>query len=391
MNNKNYTCVLCGNNKNKILNKYSDLFRITSDCRPFSSGGKIFSCKVCGLTQKICDKFWLDEVKEIYSNYNSYPLANGKEQLVFENTEGSPQPRSDVIFRKLCEYFNKEDKYSLLDIGCGNGVNLISASNFFPKFDLYGYEPDKLNTENLVKIKKFQNGFSGNLKEINQKFDIITMFHSLEHFQDPNNDLNSINNLLKENGFLFIQIPNFDTNPYDMIVADHLTHFTPHTLQLMLKKHNFYAISINTDWVEREISMLLKKNKNQIQDINQKNIYSNYSPKLENNFDQLIKILNISIELRKSEKNLNCFGTSIASTWIGNFLYNNGKFFNFFLDEDDSRINKLLFETPVIHPEKAKFNSSVFIPLAPPTNLRIKNKLNKIRPDLKCYTYEDFF
>ena len=66
-------------------------------------------------------------------------------------------------------------------------------------------------------------------------------------------------------------------------------------------------------------------------------------------------------------------------------------FLIFFLDEDDSRINKLLFETPVIHLEKAKFNSSVFIPLAPPTNLRIKNKLNKIRPDLKCYTYEDFF
>ena len=64
---------------------------------------------------------------------------------------------------------------------------------------------------------------------------------------------------LKDEGFLFIQVNDTRLNPFEVLVADHLTHFEPGTLSKMIEKAGFKVVSVDNNWVTKEISMLAKK------------------------------------------------------------------------------------------------------------------------------------
>jgi 2-polyprenyl-3-methyl-5-hydroxy-6-metoxy-1,4-benzoquinol methylase len=95
---------------------------------------------------------------------------------------------------------------ALLDVGCGIGQFLHYAKNHF---DVEGTEVSK----SAVQIGKDKYGLNirrGVLEELEftKKYDVITLFHVLEHVQDPSRLVNSCRDLLKDNGLLLIAVPN---------------------------------------------------------------------------------------------------------------------------------------------------------------------------------------
>jgi SAM-dependent methyltransferase len=78
-------------------------------------------------------------------------------------------------------------------------------------------------------------------------FDVVTMWHSLEHVHDPQGVLRQAHRLLVPGGKLVVAVPNIDSLPfrwfgpvwYALDLPRHLTHFAPWTLQLMLEKAGF--------------------------------------------------------------------------------------------------------------------------------------------------------
>jgi SAM-dependent methyltransferase len=92
----------------------------------------------------------------------------------------------------------------LLDFGCGSGEMLEILS---PKFEVYGLEPDK---EARVHAEKFGRVFKSSKEALKsrQKFDIITLFHVIEHFYNPIDELRDIYELLNPGGVLVIETPN---------------------------------------------------------------------------------------------------------------------------------------------------------------------------------------
>lgn len=91
----------------------------------------------------------------------------------------------------------------LLDFGCGAGGFLLLARNEAKKV---------CAIEKQQSLKQF---FSKNslevlddIQKINEKFDIITMFHVLEHLTDPVSAIKNLSSYLEENGKLIIEVPN---------------------------------------------------------------------------------------------------------------------------------------------------------------------------------------
>ena len=79
-----------------------------------------------------------------------------------------------------------------------------------------------------------------------EKFDLITMFHVLEHLEHPIRDLSHLGNLLKPDGYFVIEVPNILYR--DMAFSHkwhpgHLFSFSAQTLSMLMQKSGFKTIS----------------------------------------------------------------------------------------------------------------------------------------------------
>ncbi len=151
---------------------------------------------------------------------------------------------------KLINSRSKEGK-SLLDIGCGTGDFLLAAKQ--NGWQVTGIEPDEkaraianTKTNNLV----FE---SVNLFDLeSQQFDVITLWHVLEHLPDLKKQITTIKQLLKPNGTLIIAVPNFksyDAQHYKTFwaaydVPRHLWHFSKTAISKLFQKENLSVVEI---------------------------------------------------------------------------------------------------------------------------------------------------
>ena len=96
----------------------------------------------------------------------------------------------------------------LLDVGCGNGVFLNRASQYFQCDGLDTAETSQKIIEKHFGIKVNVSTLEDYEYETDQKYDVITMFHVLEHVYDLGAAIDKSVKLLKSDGILVIAVPN---------------------------------------------------------------------------------------------------------------------------------------------------------------------------------------
>ncbi len=168
---------------------------------------------------------WFEKVYQLVKNYT----INQKWKLIKKQTN-----RASI---------------SVLDIGCGTGDFLKYGIN---KFHINGVGVEPNNDAAKISSSKNINVFNSiqNLDE--SKYDVITLWHVLEHVTDSNEYFNFFKNHLKENGTLIIAVPNFksfDANHYKQHwaawdVPRHLWHFSKQSIKKLAEENNFKLIHI---------------------------------------------------------------------------------------------------------------------------------------------------
>lgn len=184
-------CPNCKSNEHKISIKEKDFL--------------IVECKSCGLV------FLLNPPDEsvIYEDYYQIEF-NG-----IDYSEDSNFPHLREIFEinkqrtSLIKELTKEKKdINILDIGCGSGLFLKSCKDE----GLNGEGIDVSNT--ALAFAKDEFGLTVYNKRVEElikeykKYDVITLWHVLEHFLEPIDELQKIKELLSPNGILLIEVPN---------------------------------------------------------------------------------------------------------------------------------------------------------------------------------------
>ena len=195
------SCHLCGDNNLTLLPEYSNFKRVTSDCKPWPSGGKLCVCKHCSCIQIVADEQWRKEIHEIYKGYTIYYQGEGAEQSVFDQSQGVAMARSDRLIAKLKQNIPLAQNGRLLDFGCGNGSFLRSFNKFFPDWDLAGMEYDDKYRAVVESIPKVERLFTGGLDQASGIFDAISLVHVLEHIESPRGFLEGIRAKLAEGGY----------------------------------------------------------------------------------------------------------------------------------------------------------------------------------------------
>ena len=167
---------------------------------------------------------------------------------------------------KLINQFSNNGK-TLLDIGCGTGEFLVTAKK--ENWTIIGVEPNKQAREKAV--SKTLNVVENLEKLGQQKFNVISLWHVMEHLPDLKNQIKKITNLLAEEGTLIIAVPNFKSNDaihykeywaaYD--TPRHLWHFSQNAISELFKEQNFKIIqTLPMTFDSYYVSLLSEKYKN---------------------------------------------------------------------------------------------------------------------------------
>ncbi len=236
-------CTFCGQNSTELVQKAEDPFEVVK-------------CTSCGLvfTRPQPDK---GSIEEHY-----------QEDYYKEWLEKQMKRRIPMWKKRLKELMKHKKSGRLLDVGFGSGTFMRLAKE--NGFEVNGTEI----SEYACRYVKDHYGiatFRGDLEEArfsSESFDVVTLWHALEHLPDPRSTLEEIHRILKKDGVLVVAVPNlnnyitrivyflakwkklklFSINAKEL----HLWHFSPRTLSRLLQETGFGVLNIKLDLAQIE-------------------------------------------------------------------------------------------------------------------------------------------
>ncbi|AVM50899.1 class I SAM-dependent methyltransferase [Capnocytophaga sp. oral taxon 878] len=161
----------------------------------------------------------------------------------------------------------KKESINLLDIGAGTGDFVLACQNH-AHWQATGIEP---STKARIKAQEKQlilHPDTTNL--LPHSYNVITMWHVLEHIPDVTAQIQTISNLLTPDGIVIIAVPNYlswDAQHYKEYwaaydVPRHLWHFSKYSIKQLFSQQNFQLLAIHPMLFDAfYVSMLSEKYK----------------------------------------------------------------------------------------------------------------------------------
>ncbi|WP_411682049.1 class I SAM-dependent methyltransferase [Clostridium thailandense] len=234
-------CIVCDNAQHTLIFKKSNY--------------EVVRCNKCGMVHIEP----MPTLEETIGYYQSYGQAQYTEEYIKQNINKTyVEGRFEFYKNLLLKYYNEGS--SVLDIGCHCAEFLKVLKN--ANFDVYGLEVSKSISkaveENLnipvynVDISKLST---------DQKFDVISALSVLEHTPNPDIMIKKIYNLLKDDGYLLLEVPNVDSYESQAVLyffsqtlnywfhptpPIHLYEFNKVTINSFLNKYGFQIIETGT-------------------------------------------------------------------------------------------------------------------------------------------------
>ena len=230
-------CNLCNSNKYKLFREINNY--------------RLVKCKRCGLV-------YLNPrpaQQELNRGYNSEYYKKGIIQE--DQTEAGIEKEIEKRLGRAREIIkiSSKKKGKLLDIGCALGFFIACLKRY--GWEVAGVESSEWSA-NFAKEKLGLNVFRGTIEEIEFTgyFNVITMYHLLEHLPNPLGILRKVSKILANDGLLVIKGPNlasFDRiwhgkNWWSYHLPFHFYHFTPRTYRMLLEKAGFSCNVIRCEY-----------------------------------------------------------------------------------------------------------------------------------------------
>lgn len=226
-------CYLCDSNKLKVLRN-----RIRHGIKR-----NVLLCSSCGLN-------YLEPLDKDLQDY--YAGKYRKEYSPRTNESVNSQTIFDIYLPFQAERVERLKPYIpdqnavVLEVGCSAGHFLYAIKPFVG--ECIGIEYNKANAQFVREELGFR-VYTTPIEETNlprRFFDLITVFHTLEHMSDPLSFLKTVRRYLKPSGSLYVEVPNVDDALLSIYKIDyyadfwdrqpHLFNFSPSTLKFLMAK-----------------------------------------------------------------------------------------------------------------------------------------------------------
>jgi SAM-dependent methyltransferase len=227
----------------------------------------VWQCASCSLrfTQDVPDEVSIGEYYQSEGYISHSNTSKGLVNTLYQNVRNyTLRQKANLIISQTVK------RGSLLDIGAGIGAFLNTMKQ--KGWETAGIEPDEGARQHAKTLFDINLQDTRRLQELPAKsFDAITLWHVLEHVHQLHPYIEKLGSLLKPGGKLFVAVPNYQSldegiyktywAAYD--VPRHLYHFTPKSIDILVRQHGLKLIAKKPMWFDSfYISLLSSKYKN---------------------------------------------------------------------------------------------------------------------------------
>ena len=182
------------------------------------------------------------------------------EQVVFDSDTSATVSKRILHF--IFSNHQLQPEARILDVGCGRGLLLREFARHSETYRIVGIEPNQTamlllqDDFELSKLELYKDLSDYGLED---NLDLILLTNVIEHVEDPKPFLEQVVQLLKPGALLFVGAPNFENNPLDLLIADHLTRFTPRTISVLFSSVGLTIVASVTTETNVAMWWLLRK------------------------------------------------------------------------------------------------------------------------------------
>ena len=198
----------------------ADLGRREDDCAAAQAAARV---------QKTVDEAWNREVAELYAGYAIYDQAAGAEQAVFDQATGAATSRSTRLLAALAEQVELARQRPHVGRRLRQRGHAPRVQPGMPGWSLAGTELGDKYRGTIESITGVERLYTCQPWEVPGEFDVVAMIHVLEHIPHPEAYLKQLVTKLRPGGMLIVELPHHVANPFELLIADHCTHFAADT------------------------------------------------------------------------------------------------------------------------------------------------------------------
>jgi 2-polyprenyl-3-methyl-5-hydroxy-6-metoxy-1,4-benzoquinol methylase len=243
-------CIVCGQS-------------LVTELAAYSRSGKPLRTVIC----ENCGMVWSDPFP-----HNPRSFYEDDYRVAYKGTY-TPKPkhilragRVALARRNLIQEYIRQPK-KILDVGTGGGEFAYLLHSLGHK--VFGIEPNKGYAEYSRKEYDLtiQIGFIQDIEQPDNSFDLITIWHVLEHTENPATVLSKLHDLLKPEGILVVEVPNIEAtcqSPKSTFHEAHIFNFNLQTLTALGAKTGLSLVEYKVSKDNANITLFFSKDqKNQ--------------------------------------------------------------------------------------------------------------------------------
>lgn len=241
---KTEACPICGGGNIRPLNHYGPRC-LVGDYHITTGSVENVWCGRCGTgwNQLLMSDA---ELAAFYAGYTKKTASADEDDLLFTTPDAEAETLTASQAKFLASHVSAQSG-QVLDIGCGKGAFLRAFKAERPAWLCAGVEPSREEAALARRNSEFEihEGMFGSVPLERDRFDLVAIMHVLEHVPRPAQTIRQMHDIIAPGGLLFVEVPNTtDLNMfYDLLLFEHLYHFTPDTLAWLLARERFEVIA----------------------------------------------------------------------------------------------------------------------------------------------------
>ena len=238
---------------------------------------------------------------------------------------------------------------AVLDIGCFDGRLLAEIGKIISASNLCGFDVGE--RPRFPDSPEFR-FVSGNMELITGQFDLILMSHSIQYIHDMHDLFRHLRRLLKPDGRVFVQVPDFSVKPCSLLLGDLYYHYDRTIMQGIFGYMGFDVYFLDNPYFPKDILVIASpERKKNTPALSQDSHFNTCLNGIAEMAERLVGL--------ETFNRLGVLGTTIEAAFVSHYL---GARISFFVDENPKKVGTTFLGKPVLHPNQLTDNHQTILP-----------------------------